>query len=557
MTEAKPRRYRLTLIVLLTGMIAAGVLFLARGRKIEPAKRSEPEHAHPLVILLLKCPGPTASRDKQFRKGEVAVEKPIPDGLAPGLESDLILGDGAEADLDRIFGLEMNLTITHPRVADLTIALSAVSRDGKEILKSQVLWDGPAEARGKSVAEADHLAFRPNLRPGALLNVTRRRCRRWRLAVADASPGKVGYLKNWGLTCRMARFPFAHNQVYYRRLLFGDGHTRDPLRFPNAADYFREVSRDKVTYTNAGIFGPVLWEGWDDSSDRDQCDAAARLLEAQGFDFRPFDTDHNGIVTVYELTVLVIHNDGDGHDGRTRNYPYGTLLEQVPLRVAPAVVFVPQQADFQSLTHELSHALDPLRMVDLYGGKECFSQGLTLMSCTLNAPPDDKKSIYLDPWHRRRFGWIGSFDPGTADGAVIGSEPWVDSSGTRSHPMIVRKPGGDGSEYYLFEFRDGSGYDNGVGDCGIVAWHVREDGKGAPFVGEAGDSNPGQAIHAVGPDAERGGGHAWKPGDGKFRLRWADGSLLQSTYWVEASSTGKRCAVLRWSTKAESRPHEP
>ena len=79
----------------------------------------------------------------------------------------------------------------------------------------------------------------------------------------------------------MARFPFVHDQDYYRRLLFGDGHTRDPLRAPNAADYFREVSRDKATYTDAGICGPVLWEGWDGSSDPEQCAAAVRLLKAR------------------------------------------------------------------------------------------------------------------------------------------------------------------------------------------------------------------------------------------------------------------------------------
>ena len=98
-----------------------------------------------------------------------------------------------------------------------------------------------------------------------------------------------------------------------------------------------------------------------------------------------------------------------------------------------------------------------------------------------------------------------ALDPGTADRAELRGEAWVDSRGARSRPMIVRKPGGYGSEYYLFEFRDGSCYDNGVGDRGIVAWHVREDWKGDPFVGEGGDNTPGHAIYAVSPDAARGG----------------------------------------------------
>ncbi len=415
--QSKLRRALIVISLCLLGVVVAVVAI--RGSKFEPTKRSKPEYTRPLVTLLLKCPGPTAPGDKQFRKVLVEVDKPIPDGPAPGLESDLVLADAAG---DRIFGLEIGLNMNHQRAADLTIALSAVSRDGKEVLKTHVLWDGPAAARGKSVAEVDQLDVRIDWHPNSLLTI--RGCQRWRLAIADASPGKVGYFKNWGLTCRIARFPFAHDQDYYRRLLVGDGHARDPLRAPNVADYFREVSRDKATYTDAGIFGPVLWEAWDGSSDPEQCAAAVRLLEAQGFDFRPFDSDHNGIVTINELAVLVIQNDGDGQDGRTRIAPGGTVLERMPLRVQPGVVFVPQQVDFKSLTHELSHALVFGHMVDLYGvwSKESLSVGLTLMSSTLSTPPDDKSSLYLDPWHRTRFGWLGRFDPGTADRAALGSE---------------------------------------------------------------------------------------------------------------------------------------
>jgi M6 family metalloprotease-like protein len=555
MGPGRSKLHRALLVVSLGLLVVVGAGLAIRWSRSEPTKRSEPEYvSRPLVTLLLKCPGPTAPKDQQYRNVIIEVDKPIPDGPAPGLESDLVLPAGAD---QVFFDLGLNLTMNHPRAAEVKIAISAVSPDGKTILKTQVLWDGPAAARGKSVAEADHLECRIETHPNELLSV--RGCRRWRFTVTDASPGNVGHLKKWGLGCRIARFPFAHDQESYRRLLFGDGQTRDPLRAPNAADYFREISRGKATYTDAGVFGPMLWDGWDGSSDPEQCAAAVRLLEAQGFDFRPFDTDHNGIVTINELTVLVIQNDGDGHDGRTRVDPGGTVLERIPLRVQPAIVFVPQQFDFKSLTHELSHALVLGHMVDLYGAwsKECRSEGLTLMSCTLSTPPDDKSSIYLDPWHRTRFGWLGRFDPGTADRAELGSEAWVDARGARSHPMIVRKPGGDGSEYYLFEFRDGSGYDNGVGDRGIVAWHVREDGKGAPIVGEGTDNSPGHAIYAVGPDSERGGRRAWKISDGQFRLRWADGSLLPATYWVEALSIEKGSAILRWSATPESRSPKP
>lgn len=60
--------------------------------------------------------------------------------------------------------------------------------------------------------------------------------------------------------------------------------------------------------------------------------------------------------------------------------------------------------------------------------------------------------------------------------------------------MIIRNPRAVDSEYFVFEYRDGSGYDNGVGDRGIVAWHVREDGQGKPLVPEAWQKPPALVL---------------------------------------------------------------
>ncbi len=306
---------------------------------VEPTGGSTDGTTRPLVTLLLKCPGPTAPLDKLFRTAEVEVEQPIPDAPASGLQSDLVLGDGSQEPGSRIYGIEVTrLALTHPRFVELTITVSALSRDGKTVLKSEVVWDGPAQASGKSASDASRKVWLGRLTPNSLLTV--RGCGRWRMTVTDTSPGNVGTLKTWGLTLRTARFPFAHDAAQYRRLLFGDGVENDPLVAPNVADYFREVSRDKFTYRDAGIYGPVVWEGWDGSSDVEQRAAAVHLLEAHGFDFRRFDADGNGIVTIDDLTVLVIHNDGDAREGVTRVEPGGTALKRTQLRVQSAVVFI-------------------------------------------------------------------------------------------------------------------------------------------------------------------------------------------------------------------------
>jgi M6 family metalloprotease-like protein len=543
--------YRRALLVALLGSFAAvGAAYLTRGRGGGPGKASEPGQTRPLVTLLLRCPGPTVRPGGEWRTKVVKVEKPIPIGASTPLVSEIEFPEPGETSVSRIFGGDIRTWLDHPRHADLTIVLDAFARGDEEPSESLVFWDGPAAAHGMPASEADRLVARPDVRPRSFF--TTPGATRWRLTVTDRSPRQVGYFHDWELKFLVARPPFAHDRGYYRRLLFGGGGPRDPFRSPNAADYFREVSRGKFTFREAGVYGPVTWDGWDGSSKAERCVAAARLLEGQGFDFRPFDANHDGLIDVFELTVLVIHNERDVGVGWADTDPAGTALERPRLRTAPGVAFVTHRVDFESLTHELAHAVSN-RVVDLYGDHEGLSHGLTLMSTTMGNPPDDRKSLYLDAWHRGRLGWFGGArQPGTADGGELGNERWADARGGRSYPLLFHKPGSGGSEYYVFEYRDGSGYDNGVGDHGVVAWHVREDAKGDPFAAQGEPKVPGHSVHAVGPDAARGARRAWKPSDGRFGLRWADGSPLPQTFWVQASPTGQGSAVLRWSKPEES-----
>ena len=159
-------KLRLALIVVSLGLLfIVGAVLAIRGRKA-----AKPGYARPLVTLLLKCPGPTAPKDEQYRNVIVEVDKPIPDGPAPGLESDLVLADRAN---EVIFGLGLNLAMNHPRTAEVKIAISAVSPDGKEILKTQVLWVGPDAERGGSTPGSQATAcFRLHWADGSLLPAT-------------------------------------------------------------------------------------------------------------------------------------------------------------------------------------------------------------------------------------------------------------------------------------------------------------------------------------------------------------------------------------------------
>jgi len=538
--------------------LVAGGFLVRWGLSFRMPAISGPIHTtRPLVTLLVACPGPAPIEGQIGVTNQVNVEHAIPDGPTGSLSCDLTTTDGPFPPGSRAFGLELVFAMSHERWIDVTMTLSGLSDDGKNVLMSEVVWNGPAAARGMPPEAAATIGPIGPIRPNSLLDIPG--CSRWRLTVLDTVPGKTGTLKFWGLTRRLARFQFAHDREGYRHVLFGDAKMRDPRNAPNIRDYFLEVSRGRFSYTDAGLFGPVALEGWDQLTDPEQVAAAVRSLESQGFDFPNYDGNHDGIVGPDELTVLIIHNNGDGHDGRERMNPGGTRLALSPLRVNPFTVIVPQQFDFLTLSHELTHAIHPARGVDLYGDwatKESLSMGLTLMGATLNTPPDDRKSIYLDPWHRYRLGWFDVSEVRLGDHAVLGSESWRDPRGGHASPLIVRRPGGDGTEYYLFELRDGSGYDNGVGDRGVVAWHVREDRWGGAYRGWF-NSPPGHAIYAVGPDNVRGAMHAWKPSDGKFRLQWADGTQLEETFWIESGATDGSSAVLRWSTTEPNQSKRP
>ncbi len=88
-----------------------------------------------------------AAADKVVRRGEVVVYKPVPDGPSPGLESDLLLADIPDGPDSRLYDIDPHFAIDHPCAAARTIARSAVSPDGKEVLKTEVrrLEDGRRE----------------------------------------------------------------------------------------------------------------------------------------------------------------------------------------------------------------------------------------------------------------------------------------------------------------------------------------------------------------------------------------------------------------------------
>lgn len=490
----------------------------------------------PLVTLVATLSEvPTARPEDQWTNITRQVAKPIPDDSSVGVQdAALTIDTGDDVPCSRLFGIEVQIWLTHPRPTDLVITLQALSRPGNVISGVAVLWDGPALARATNPGDPPPLF--PREFSASSLVPHAKECSRWRLSVDDRRKDRTGTLLQWMLRRRIALDVFGHSPDYYRELLFGGNG-----RTPNVQDYFLEVSRRRFTFSNAGILstGMSHAEWFDAATDELKAQNCVLALERAKFDFLKFDRNQDGRISADELAILVIKNDAAA-GGAHRPLPSPSQcirLTQSPLDVCTTVVFAGHQPDFDTLTHELSHALGA---VDLYGRwaeGDCFSDGLTLMSCS-RMIADDTRTLYLDPWHRTKLGWLAPYAATLP--YEMGDETWTDLKGARSRPAIVRNSH-DPNEYYLFEYRGRRGYDRDVAGVGIIAWHIVEDRPGEPIKGRFGYAD---GINAVGPEADFGASMAWTQADGRFMLPWRDGSLLPQSFWIEEPRNRSRSALL-------------
>lgn len=492
----------------------------------------------PLVTILTPLSGPTApTEDLQWNKQNVPATSVIPDNSAPGVNSDAIttLNNG---NCSAMFDLKIAVNITHPEPGDLRLTLSALSADGSKVVQSVLLFDGPVLARTNSMADLTSMLSQ-DFKAGQLLNNSY--CGRWRLNVADVVANKTGTLNGWTLKIRTAWFPFVHDRSYYARLLFGDNSKPAPNYKPVVNDYYKEVSRNNFRFVSAGIYGPVTWTTWRNATDDSRVTDVIHLLEDQGFNFAAYDSNHNGTIDNDELEVLALDNILQDA-GSNRPAPKGCVqLKRSPIKVCAQVALVTEEVDFETLTHELSHSLGT---VDLYSSG-CFSEQLTLMSCTISSA-DNPRSVYLDPWHRKKLGWVFPYAVG-GNSYQMGDEFWTDFWGGKTRPAVFY-PLFTHDEYYLFEFRGARSYDNGVAAIGIAAWHVSEDGKGNPA-----GSDYGSFIYSFSPirgksDPDVGGTGVWTPDNGRFQVKMKDGSYLPYSFWVEQPQNSPETMILHWDS---------
>lgn len=373
-------------------------------------------------------------------------------------------------------------------------------------------------------------------------------------------------------------FEFATNGTTRLPLIPNANNVFDQLIFnffsvPSVNGYFLENSYGSFSWQRAAVIGPVTLDATEtatldakqstDTSDgimRTGMDCGAgiaylleRTASKTGYNFAQWDANANGTITQDELSIMVIGNNGQ-FGGANRPIGAAGAGQAVPDQAVPGqsvtlqgrVASLAHRTSFMTMTHELSHSVGT---ADLYAAG-CFSSGLTLMSCTIVPPDDDRRTFHLDPWHKMRLGWLRPrvFTLGSGGVVTLAASP-INSPNT---PIILYDPLKGMTEYFIVEFRSnqlpGADHDTNLTDqraavpftgvaMGMAVWHV------AP-------GNP-PVFHEGAPNLAAGGSTLWN-GQMTPRLQWINGTATATMLNPGAIISGGTEMVIEWTTIPET-----
>lgn len=284
---------------------------------------------------------------------------------------------------------------------------------------------------------------------------------------------------------------------YYRRILFGNQGDPDPVSAsPSAgadptlhsvASYYFAQSNSSALLVEAAILGVTP------AAETESAWAVVqRAARSANFDFSRFDRNDDGVVDHNELLVVFIDN-GSSSSGNNngvcetteshRRRPDGTPTADF-VRICGGQNFakVGHNSAAVNFAHEIGHSFGA---ADIYGtpdrgGFPCWSQGLTLMSCTGWDATDRQRlrTFALDPWHRMAFAWARPRFASIAARSDTVLRPLLSGP---DQPLILYDPARGLNEFYMLERRSSAltsvDADSLGGTVdGVVFWHVVTDG---------------------------------------------------------------------------------
>ena len=319
---------------------------------------------------------------------------------------------------------------------------------------------------------------------------------------------------------------------YFTDLIFGDD--------PSVNGYFKEVSYNSYSFTNAGVFGWFMdsqtTEHYFVDNNYTMLAAAVEAAINAGVQFENYDTNSDNEITREELIIQMVFA---AHPPRNLPWVWSTRPDQYSsegvftpggLEIDTWAVRGEEYGSISLFAHELCHAA--LALPDLYnddfGGDP--SEVFTLMAFIPN-----NYTPHLSPWAKIHLGWI--------DPIIVAENGLYPIPSVETNPIayVLFDPTHGVDEYFIVENRwpITSIYENGLRDQGLAIWHITEfyDDeqfnflKGRKMVGmkwAGGDnsliSNPISAF--------------WDCSDSMSCYDFTDNSIPRNSKWEDGTSSG-------------------
>lgn len=306
--------------------------------------------------------------------------------------------------------------------------------------------------------------------------------------------------------------------AYYEDLALGS-ETRSMKR------YYREVSRGRLDFAGKvlpagagqGISScwfrsptPYSHYGRDRVSFED-VDASdiSRLAEeairnAAGYtDFSKYDTDRDGIVSPYELHIVIFHSgsgqekSGDASDIWSHRF---SLASPVRTRgvVVEGYLMMAHDSPLGVLCHEMGHDLGLFDIYDTFTGKSVLGSWSLMDRGAWNGDyprsPGDTPA-YPSAYERMILGWIKPAQVGSETRKVDIAAASNAGAPEAESAVRIEVPGTSGKEYLLFEnrYKVSGTFDEGAPprlqrENGILVYHVDERMPDRTYYGYANDS---------------------------------------------------------------------
>jgi immune inhibitor A len=269
-------------------------------------------------------------------------------------------------------------------------------------------------------------------------------------------------------------FTAAHDANHFRNLFFSEG------VLPNGSvrEYFNEAAHGLIQLTGE-VVGPFTLSntmahyahgesgtGGSAPNARDMAREAA-ILANPHVNYAPFDNDGNGFVDAF----IVLHAGPGAEETGNANHIWSHkwVLAGGELAVDGTKIFgyltVPEDAKIGVCAHELGHLI--FGWPDLYdtdGSSEGIGNWCLMAGGSWNGSGDIPS--HPSAWCKANQGWVSVTAQTTNADLTI---PDVKAS---HNVLRLWKDGSSGSEYFLVENRQKTGYDRKNPGEGLLIWHI-------------------------------------------------------------------------------------